>query len=136
MSREPIRRPTDAELAILGVLWERGPSTVREVHDRLRAERETGYTTVLKTMQIMTEKGLVSRDASRRSHVYRAVLDRSATEGRLIDDLRDRAFGGSTSRLVLRALSERAATPEELAQVEALLRRLDGPGPDEREGVP
>jgi len=79
-------RPTDAELEILRVLWETGPATVRSVHDVLAARRDIGYTTVLKTMQIMTEKGLVSRDASRRSHVYRAVLDRSATEGRLIDD--------------------------------------------------
>ena len=125
MTSPEIPRPTAAELAILRVLWDRGPSTVRDVHDALHAERETGYTTVLKLMQIMTEKGLLTRDASRRSHVFVPALDRSLTEGRLLGDLRDKAFGGSTSRLVLRALSEEAATPEELAQIEALLRRLE-----------
>ena len=114
-------RPTDAELAILRVLWERGPSTVRQVHDALAEARETGYTTSLKLMQIMAEKGLVTRDESSRTHVYSAKLTRSETQRQLISDLVDRAFGGSAAALVMQALSSRAASPDEIAEIRRLI---------------
>ena len=120
-----IPRPTDAELAILRVLWRRGPSTVRQVHDVLSAEKPTGYTTVLKFMQIMTEKGLVLRDESRRSHVYRPQRPAEKTQQQLVGDLLDRAFEGSAQRLVMQALNAKKVTPEELAQIRALLDEID-----------
>ena len=122
---KPTPRPTDAELAILRVLWERGPSTVREVHDRLNVERETGYTTVLKFLQIMLEKGLVERDDAQRTHVYRAATEPDETRRELVEDLADRAFGGSAMRLVMQALSAKPASAEELAQVRRLLDELE-----------
>ena len=114
-------RPTDAELAILRVLWEHGPSTVRQVHEALSEARETGYTTTLKLMQIMAEKGLVTRDESQRTHVYDARLTRDATQRQLVNDLVDRAFGGSATTLVLQALSEHPASAEELAEIQKLI---------------
>jgi predicted transcriptional regulator len=120
-----VPRPSDSEWAILHVLWERGPSTVREVHDQIGKARGTGYTTVLKLMQIMAVKGLVGRDESRRSHVYRAILDRTVTQRRLVADLLDRAFGGSGRDLVMQALSARRASPDELAEIRSLLDKLD-----------
>jgi len=113
-------RPTDAELAILQVLWEQGPATVRQVHEALEA-RETGYTTTLKLMQIMAEKGLVTRDESARTHVYTAVANRDETQQHLIADLMDRAFGGSAAALVMQALSSQPASAEELAEIEQLI---------------
>ena len=117
-------RPTDAELAILRVLWERGPSTVRQVHEALGEERETGYTTSLKLMQIMAEKGHVTRDESNRTHVYAAKLTRAETQSQLISDLVDRAFGGSAAALVLQALNSDATTPEEIAEIRKLIREF------------
>src|SRR6188508_425479 len=93
-------RPTDAELAILRVLWTRGPSTVRNVLDALNEQRATGYTTVLKLLQIMTDKQLVARDESDRTHIYRASFSEAATQRQLVDDLMHRAFGGSAMQLV------------------------------------
>jgi len=122
---KPAVRPTDGELEILSVLWRRGPSTVREVHEELQARR-VGYTTVLKLLQIMAEKGLVARDESERAHVYRARLPQDQAEKRLVGDLLDRAFGGSASRLVLRALSSKKASPEEIERIRALLDELEG----------
>lgn len=116
--------PTAAELAILQVLWRRGPSTVREVHEELGAG--TGYTTVLKTMQIMAEKRLVSRDESERSHVYAARVKPAPTEERLVSELMHRAFDGSAARLAMRALSTGKASKEELAEVRRLLDSLEG----------
>ena len=116
--------PTDAELAILTVLWRRGPSTVREVHEALHPSQGTGYTTVLKLMQLMAQKGLLLRDESQRSHVYRAASAEAQTQGRLLGDLMDRAFAGSASQLVLRALSVKRASVEELEQIRALLDQL------------
>jgi len=118
--------PTDAELAILGVLWRRGSATVREVHDELGAE--TGYTTVLKTMQIMSDKGLVTRDESERSHRYKAAVQAEPTQKRLVTALIQKAFGGSASNLVLRALSASRPSREELAQVRAMLDELEKGG--------
>jgi predicted transcriptional regulator len=117
MSRSPVPRPTDAELAILRVLWERGPSTVRQVHDVLGRDRQAAYTTALKLLQIMTEKGLVERDERDRTHVYRARLGEEQTQRQLVRDLVDRAFGGSASKLVMQALAAKRASPEELRDI-------------------
>jgi BlaI family transcriptional regulator, penicillinase repressor len=122
MPRPP--RPTDAELAILRVLWEQGPATVRQVHEALSTSRDTGYTTALKLMQIMAEKGLVTRDESSRTHVYRARLTRGETQRQLVADLVDRAFGGSAAALVMQALNARAASPEEIAQIQQLINEF------------
>src|SRR2546430_17724722 len=103
--RTPVPRPTDAELAILRVLWDRGPSTVRQVHDVLGRERPAAYTTALKLLQIMTEKGLVERDERDRTHVYRARLSEEQTQRQLVRDLADRAFGGSPTHPPLPALA-------------------------------
>jgi BlaI family transcriptional regulator, penicillinase repressor len=113
-------RPTDTELRILRVLWDRGPSTVREVHEALQLERPAGYTTALKMLQVMTAKGLVKRD-DRRPQRYSAVRARGATQRQLLRDLVDRAFGGSTSALVLRALPDVGITEAERAEIERLL---------------
>jgi predicted transcriptional regulator len=119
-------RPTDAELAILRVLWSRGPSSVRHVHDELNKDRPTGYTTVLKLMQIMTEKGLVVRDESQRAHIYSARVNEQKTQRQLVNDLLDRAFGGDASQLVLQALSSKRASAEELAAIRELLDQFEG----------
>ncbi|AFE04215.1 MULTISPECIES: BlaI/MecI/CopY family transcriptional regulator [Corallococcus] len=123
MSRGKLPRPTDAELAILRVLWDGGARTVREVHETL--QDGSGYTTVLKTMQIMTEKGLVTRDESQRAHVYSARLPRESTQQQLVTDLVDRVFGGSPARLALQALSTKKTSPEELAELRQLLDSLE-----------
>src|ERR1051326_4330013 len=107
-------RPTDAELAILRVLWERGPSSVRDVHDALSTEQSTGYTTVLKLLQIMTEKGLVVRDESQRAHIYEARYSEQRTQRQLLADLMERAFGGSPAKLVMQALASKRTSVEEL----------------------
>jgi predicted transcriptional regulator len=116
-------RPTDAELAILRVLWTRGPSTVRQVHESLVRERPSAYTTALKMLQIMTEKGLVERDESDRTHIYRARLSEEQTQQQLVGDLLDRAFGGSASKLVMQALATTRATPDELREIRQLIER-------------
>jgi predicted transcriptional regulator len=119
MSQPP--KPTDAELLVLGVLWQQGPSTVREVHDALAANRSVAYTTTLKTLQVMTEKGLTIREDHRGQHFYKPRHAEAETQRRLLADLRDRAFGGSTSKLVLQALTSRRATPDELREIRRLL---------------
>ena len=119
-------KPTDAELAILRVLWSRGPSTVRQVHDALTGQRATGYTTALKLLQIMSEKGLVARDETDRSHVYSAMLSEGETQRQLLDDLLGRAFGGSAAKLVMQALSGDKATPAELAEIRRLIDEKQG----------
>ena len=114
-------RPTDAELSILRVLWERGPATVRQVHEALVDTRETGYTTILKLMQIMADKGLVTRDERARTHVYTARVSQQQTQRQLMNDLVDRAFGGSAAELVLRALSDRRTSADELREIRKLI---------------
>ena len=115
-------RPTDAELAILRVLWERGPSTVRQVHEVLVARvGQTAYTTALKLLQIMTGKGLVRRDDTDRTHIYAPRLSEEQTQRQLVRDLLDRAFGGSASKLVMQALNARRSTPEELGEIRKLI---------------
>jgi predicted transcriptional regulator len=128
MPRNVTPRPTDAELTILHVLWERGPSTVRQVHEVLTRVRPTAYTTALKLLQIMTDKGLVRRDETDRSHVYQARLSEEQTQRQLVRDLLDRAFGGSSSKLVMQALATRRASAEELVEIRRLLDgRRDAP---------
>jgi predicted transcriptional regulator len=114
-------RPTDAELAILRVLWDEGPATVRQVHEAMAGDRDTGYTTTLKLMQIMAEKGLVTRDESSRTHVYAARVSRDRTQRQLVNDLIDRAFGGSAAALVLQALSAQPTSEEELSEIRRLI---------------
>jgi predicted transcriptional regulator len=114
-------RPTDSELAILTILWERGPSTVRQVHEALADERDTGYTTTLKLMQIMADKGLVTRNESARTHVYAAMASEQQTQRQLVKDLVDRAFGGSAAALVLQALNAEGASPAELREIRKLI---------------
>jgi predicted transcriptional regulator len=118
------RKPTDAELAILRVLWSRGPSTVREVAEALG--RQAAYTTVLKLLQIMTEKKLVHRDETERTHVYEAVSSEEQTQKQLVADLLHRAFDGSAAKLVLQALSAGKASPEEIAEIRKLLDKHRG----------
>ena len=120
------RKPTDAELAILRALWMRGPSTVRQVAETMG--RAVGYTTVLKLLQIMTEKGLVRRDESARTHVYEAAFTEDQTQRQLVTDLVDRAFDGSAAKLVMQALASTKATPRELDEIRKLLNRTRGGG--------
>jgi predicted transcriptional regulator len=121
MPKASLPKPTDAELAILRVLWERGPSTVRQVHDVLSRERPTAYTTALKMLQIMTEKGLVSRDESDRTHVYQARLTEEQTQRQLVGDLLARAFGGSATKLVMQALASTRASQDELSEIRRMI---------------
>ena len=123
MSRATTPRPTDGELAILRILWDRGPSTVRQVHDILANERQAAYTTALKLLQIMTEKGLVERDERDRTHIYRARLSEETTQRQLVRDLLDRAFGGSSTKLVMQALATKRASADELRDIR---KAIDG----------
>lgn len=132
--------PTPAELRILRILWERGPSTVQEVHDTLVHERPVGYTTALKLLQVMTEKGLVTRVEVGRAHRYRAAQEAERTQRRLVRDLIDRAFGGSVNALVLRALADADVTQAQLDEIERLLDTVGEPaataaGADGAEGA-
>ena len=122
---KPIK-PTDAELSILHVLWQRGPSTVREVWEKLNPEQGTGYTTVLKLMQIMFEKRLLARDETARSHVYRAARSQAQTQRQVIGHLLERVFSGSAPQLVMQALSAKKATRAELAEIRKLLDEMEG----------
>src|SRR5437016_472292 len=119
------RKPTDAELAILAVLWSKGPSTVRQIAEDMG--REAGYTTILKLLQIMTEKGLVVRDEAARTHIYAAAYTQDQTQRQLVTDLLERAFDGSAAKLVLQALAASKTSPEELAEIRKLLRGAGGP---------
>ena len=128
MADMELPRPTDAELEILKVLWRRGPCTVREVFETLGETRQTDYTTVLKLMQIMAEKGLVRRDESERAHRYEAAAPEEETQRRLVGDLLQRAFDGSAKKLVLQALSSEGASAGELAEIRRLLDELEEGG--------
>ena len=118
-------RPTDSELEILRVLWDQGPSTVRDVWKTLNEAKPTGYTTVLKLMQIMADKGLVRRNEEQRAHVYAAVAGREITQRQLVGDLVNRAFGGSATQLIMQALASRRATPEELSKIRHILDEFE-----------
>jgi predicted transcriptional regulator len=125
MNASRLPRPTPGELEILRVLWQRGPSTVRDVHDAMSASKPTGYTTVLKLLQIMTDKGLVTRDVSRRTHVYQAAIRQDQTQRQLLDDLLDRVFDGSSSQLVMQALASGHASNEEIALIRRMLDEIE-----------
>jgi predicted transcriptional regulator len=124
MTKARLPRPTEAELAILAVLWDRGPSTVREIHDQL-GDR-TGYTTILKLMQIMTDKGLLLREERGRGHVYRVTIDEAHTQRRIVDDLLQKAFGGSAEKLIVAALSAKKATSQDVEEIKRLLDEYKG----------
>lgn len=126
MARRSTPMPTDAELSILKVLWAQGPCTVRQVHEFLESSRSTGYTTALKQLQVMTDKGLVTRDERQRSHVYCASYSENQVLRRIMGDLLKKAFDGSAQKLVMHALSSKRSTPEELAQIRALLNDWEG----------
>ena len=125
MSKRSARRPTEAELTILRVLWEHGPCTVRQVNLILNETQRTGYTTTLKQMQVMRGKGLLARDESRRPQLYRPAQTPSRMRRRLVEHLIDKAFGGSPRKLVLQVLQSRDIDPKELAQIEKLLDKLE-----------
>jgi predicted transcriptional regulator len=124
--KQPNRKPTDAELAILRILWSRGPSTVRDVAEAMG--REGAYTTVLKLLQIMTDKELVRRDESARTHIYEPAHTEEQMQKHLVTDLLDRAFDGSAATLLMRALSAKKASPKELAEIRKLLKSKQGGG--------
>src|SRR5580692_2934682 len=119
----PIPRPTEAELELLQILWQKEPATVREIHDALNEEKRAGYTTVLKLLQIMTTKGLVVRDEAARAHVYRTAFTQDAMQSRLLKDLSNRLFAGSAAELAMHALSMGTASADELVAIRALLER-------------
>lgn len=129
MPKKAFQRPTEGELTILRVLWDRGPSTVRQVHEALGGDKRTGYTTTLKLMQIMAAKGLVRRQASGMAHIYTHGVNEQVTQRRLVGELIDKAFGGSARKLILQALSARRTTDKEL---EAVKRLLDEQGGERR----
>lgn len=117
-------KPTESELEILQVLWAKGVASVREVHEGLASTKDVGYTTTLKLMQIMHEKGLVKRDDSMRTHIYRSAVNKEKTQKHLLAKMIDGLFGGSPTQLVIQALGESKATPEELERIQSLLNDL------------
>ena len=132
MPRRRSPQPTEVELAILRVMWARGPSTVREVHETLQGQRDrqdTGYSTTLKMMQVMFDKGLLKRDESRRPQLYRPTVAEEQTQRQMVDDLVRRVFGGSARKLVLRAVESERVTPDELAEIRRLLEQREGDKP-------
>ena len=118
-------KPTDSELQILQVLWRNGPCSVRQVNEALSAEKEIGYTTTLKLMQIMFEKGIVTRDSSSRTHIYQAAIEQKATQGTLLKSFLYTAFQGSAKNLVLQALGNHSASQEELDEIKELIKKLE-----------
>ena len=126
MARPETSRPTNRELTILRILWDRGPSTVREVNEVMDKDRDTGYTTTLKLMQIMAEKGLLIRNESQRQHVYKPAITQEKTQKQLVGDLLERAFSGSTEKLVMRALSAKKVSPKELERIRKMFDELKG----------
>jgi len=126
MARRKSSRPTDRELTILRILWDNGPSTVRQVNEAMNEDGSTGYTTTLKLMQIMTEKGLLLRDDSQFKHIYRPSMTEEKAQKQLIGDLLDRAFSGSAEKLVMRALSARKVSANELASIRKMLDDFKG----------
>jgi BlaI family penicillinase repressor len=125
MPRSPSSRPNDVELAILRVVWSREACTVREVHDALRAERDTGYTSTLKMMQVMCEKGLLKRDDSQRPQVYRPAIPQEQTQKKIVRDLVKTVFGGSARKLVMQAVQSHKISRQELKEIRNLLDQLE-----------
>lgn len=126
MARKKTAGPTEREVAILAVLWEKGPSTVRQVHEALHANAETGYTTTLKLMQIMAEKGLLVRADAGRRHIYKPAASEERMQKQLVGDLLDKVFAGSAEKLVMRALSARKVSPKELKRIRKMLDDMEG----------
>ena len=126
MARHKRPVPTDRELTILGILWDKGPSTVREVNEAMNQDGATGYTTTLKLMQIMTEKGLLLRDESQFKHIYKPAISEEKTQKQLVGDLLDRAFAGSAEKLVMRALSAKKVSAKELGKIRKMLNEFEG----------
>lgn len=121
-------KPSDSELEIMQVLWEKGPLTVREVNDRLNSQRKVGYTTTLKIMQIMTDKKMLTRDTGQRSHIYTAAVQPEEIQSNILDHVVRTAFRGKTSSMVLRALGQHHASPEELEEIRVLIDRIEKRG--------
>ncbi len=118
-------KPTEAELEILSILWSKGPCSVREVNAAINISKETGYTTTLKIMQIMAQKGLVNRDETSRTHIYEALIEREQVQTAMLDKLLNSAFGGSASKLVLNALGRGNTSRKELEEIKALINKLE-----------
>ncbi|UOQ52932.1 BlaI/MecI/CopY family transcriptional regulator [Hymenobacter cellulosivorans] len=136
MSKASLPKPTESELEILQVLWQHGPSTVRFVNDELSQKREVGYTTTLKLLQLMLDKGLVLRDDDSRTHVYRAAVREEETQSQLLDRFVEAAFGGSAMKLVMQALGNRRTSKEELRQIRTLLNEIEQDKPETEKGGP
>jgi len=126
MARHKLPGPTDSELAILKILWDNGPSTVRQVNEEMNKQQRTGYTTTLKLMQIMAEKELVIRDESQFKHIYKPAISEERTQKQLVGDLLERAFSGSAEKLVMRALSAKKVSTKELAKIRKMLGKMGG----------
>ena len=124
---EPLPKPTESELELLRILWEIEPATVREIHEAFQQERDGGYTTTLKLLQIMTAKGLVLRDEANRAHVYRAAISQSAMQSRILKELSVRLFSGSAAQLAMHALAMEAASPGELEEIRRLIESKRNP---------
>ena len=120
---QSLPKPTEGELELLRVLWEKGPATVRELHDAVNLQRAVGYTSVLKILQIMTEKGLVEREESAKAHIYRAAVSQEATQNQLLRDLSERLFSGSAAQLAMHALAMQPASAEELDEIRNLIEQ-------------
>lgn len=118
-------KPTDSEMEILNVLWEHGPSSVREVNDIISRKKDAGYTTTLKLMQIMLQKGLLERDESERSHIYKAAVNKEQTQKQILRRMIDQVFNGSAAQLVMQALGKHETTPEELEQIKQYLKKME-----------
>ncbi len=129
MKKHVAGQPTEVELQILRILWELGPSPVREIHARLQTEKETNYSTTVKMLSIMLDKGLVKRDENAQPHIYRPVQSREKTGQRMVSDLIEKVYDGAAMSLVLQALAHSKATPAELAEVRRLLDELEGQSP-------
>ena len=123
--KKPLPKPTESELEVLSILWKSGPCTVRLVNDQLNNKREVGYTTTLKIMQIMHDKGMLYREVHGRTHIYKPAAEEEEIQGKLIDRLLDTAFGGSSSKLILQALGNHKSSKEELAEIKKLLKKLE-----------
>lgn len=126
MARRKVSGPTDKELSILAILWNNGPSTVRQVNEEMNKQQKTGYTTTLKLMQIMTEKGLVIRDDSKFQHIYKPAASEEKTQNQVVGDLLEKVFSGSAEKLVMRALSAKKVSAKELAKIKKMLEEMEG----------
>ena len=126
MSTAKNSKPTESELEILGILWEKGPCTVREVHEILEKSKDAGYTTTLKLMQIMHDKGLLNRDTSSKTHVYTAAISQESTQQQLLNKMIDTVFNGSASQLVMQALGNHRSSKEELEKIKQYLNDIEG----------